>query len=423
MAGTFSLLQRRLRSEKASKDLVTPICFSFDAQNRLQSCKNPVLIIIEGKTGAGKSTRLNQLIHAKMRVEGPFRSSGGGKGVTSDFQAVGPITLEDFCNKWRIPKTAGDTFNLFFVDSEGTGNANGVDENLGKALAAVSAITTVRIAMSQNRLCDDIMDGVASTLKLQCLKTNRTSQAEMSSAVVFMYRDVGFEGEPARSLDEMERRRRAQDQAGFATICEKFPQLGFKSDNLLVLLQPQLTDMGMPIDFAVESYLESLRDLARFIDSVCRTKRSPGFAWVNSILTNIAAIIHRLPAGSTVNISDTVRLIYIFQAKAVAKSIIASHSQRAKMEVEKIPLRNFPFDCRIDPKYIDEALSRFEEQCNAFYHGLLSEILDKASLLRQDICERVRAEWGKQMAASRAVFLEQMNRQVTDNCERVAQEE
>jgi hypothetical protein len=62
-------------------------------------------------------------------------------------------------------------------------------------------------------------------------------------------------------------------------------QLGFKPDNLLMLQQPQLTGLRMPIEFAVESYFESLRDLARFIDSVCRRKKTRGFAWMNSILT------------------------------------------------------------------------------------------------------------------------------------------
>jgi hypothetical protein len=43
--------------------------------------------------------------------------------------------------------SARDTFNLFFVDLEGIRNANEVNEQPGKALITVPAITTVRIAM------------------------------------------------------------------------------------------------------------------------------------------------------------------------------------------------------------------------------------------------------------------------------------
>jgi hypothetical protein len=82
-----------------------------------------------------------------MLNEWPFLSSVGQEGVPSDFRVFGAITLRDFCQKWSIPMTASDIFNLFFVDSEGTRNANEVNEQPGKALITVLAISTVRIAM------------------------------------------------------------------------------------------------------------------------------------------------------------------------------------------------------------------------------------------------------------------------------------
>jgi hypothetical protein len=151
--------------------------------------------------------------------------------------------------------SSGSAKRDLLVDSEGTGNANGVDNQLGKALAVVSSITTVRIAVSQRRLCDDLVDGVASTLKLQCLKTNRASAAELSSTVVFMYSEVGLPGAAAQSLVEAEQRRRDQDQGSLAAIRSKFPDHNFNPDNLLVLLQPQLSEFGMPIEYAADSYM------------------------------------------------------------------------------------------------------------------------------------------------------------------------
>jgi hypothetical protein len=332
------------------------------------------------------------------------------------------VTLADFCRTWQIPSTTLEEFNLFFVDSEGVGNTYGTDDNLAKALAAVSAVTTVRIALGADRLTDDTIDGVVSTLKLQCLQKKRSAEIEMSSAVVLMYREVGFEGEAATSLAQMEQRRRAQDQEGFRLVLNKFPKLGFTRHNLLVLEQPQLADMGSAINFAPESYMESLRDLVRFIDGVCRRKRSPGFAWMNSILINIADIIHRLPGGSAVNISETVRLISISQAEEVSKSIIAAHAFRAKSEVLKVPLQAFPFDGGIDQRFIDEAIAAFEVQCNAFWHDLLDEIQDKATVLEQEIRERVMAEWKRQQESRRTALLDEMIRKLTETQQSLSRE-
>jgi hypothetical protein len=164
------------------------------------SLKKQNSILIEGKSRKGKGTRLNQLINAQLLNEWFFLSSIGQERVPSDFQVFGAIILRDFCQQWSIPMTARDTFTLFFRDSEGTRNPNGINEQLGKASPAVSAVIIVRIAMGQNKLCDAFIDGVAM------------SEEEMSGAMVFMYRDVGFKGSPAISFAEMERRRGEDDQ-------------------------------------------------------------------------------------------------------------------------------------------------------------------------------------------------------------------
>jgi hypothetical protein len=71
--------------------------------------------------------------------------------------------LNEFCTKWKIGNTVSGEFSLFFVDSEGIANANGVDKNLGQALAVVSSIATIRIAMGVGRLDDDAMQRVEAT--------------------------------------------------------------------------------------------------------------------------------------------------------------------------------------------------------------------------------------------------------------------
>jgi hypothetical protein len=78
--------------------------------------------------------------------------------------------------------------------------------------------------------------------------------------------------------------------------------------------------------------------------------------------------------------------------------MIDGHSLRAQVEVTKIPRSTFPFDGGINPKYVQNALDSFIAQCNAPYPGFLEEIPDKATVLENDIHEKVVAEWRLQLA-------------------------
>jgi hypothetical protein len=423
MPTIFSLLERSSKKRQASADLVLPIRFSANARHMFSSCKNPILVMIEGQTGSGKSQRFNQLTSADFMSETPFDSSAGGAGVTTDFLTFGPILLSHFCSQWRIPHTAGDEFNLFFCDSEGKGNVNGVDENLGKALAVVSSVTTIRISVSQNRLCDDVMAGLDGALKFQCLRTKTASVTELSSAIVFMYRDVGFAGPPATSLLEMEQRRHDQDAASFATVFEKLPKCGLTKDNLLVLLQPQYAGRR-PIPFGEDSYMESLRDLARFIDCVCRTKRSPGFPWMDSVLTTIARLIHDSPTvpNGPVNINDRIVLICTGFAEHTCQSILAGKDFAAKTEMERTSIRTFPYEGPSAQRLADETVGVFERECASFYPGLKAEIPDKVALLERQIREMINEAVKIQWNARHAMFLKQMNDKIATVGEQLARE-
>jgi hypothetical protein len=411
-ASTFGLLQRNGRLGKASGDLVTPIQFSSAACSSLGGCKNPVLIMMQGPTGAGKSTRLNQLISGRLgsKCRGPFRAAAGGKGVTTDFNAWGPVPLSSLCKTWKLPKQARDDYSLFFVDSEGTSNANGVDENLGKALTAVSAVITIRIVLNQNRLRDDNMSEIESILKLQCIM-DRDSNAELSSAFVLMFRDVGFDDPEPNSLQEMEVRRHEQDGESFNTISKTFPQLGFTSSNLLVLLQPQLGGFDVA-PCASESYLESMRDLVRFIDNVCASRASTTFAWMNDVMNSVATAIHSIPGNATINITETVQQLYIFRAEEIARTIIKGAKVRVEPEVDEFTMQTFPYEDPQDPKCISDAIDYFAQQCSAVYPNLLNEIPSKSTCLQHEIRDKMHAEWISQWTDRRQQFLKDMSVQI-----------
>lgn len=82
-----------------------------------------------GPTRSGKSTRINQLVSydtSSWNVPGPMIVAGGTESATKDFQTFGPIPLSTLNNNFHIHNlcdTQSDA-NIFFVDSEGTGNIN-----------------------------------------------------------------------------------------------------------------------------------------------------------------------------------------------------------------------------------------------------------------------------------------------------------
>jgi hypothetical protein len=273
--------------------------------------------------------------------------------------------------------------------------------------------------MGEGRLRFD--SELESALKLQCLKTTRASKSEVLSAFVLMYRDVGFAGSPPTSLEEMEKRRRDQDRDGLETMLAHLQNRGLNSDNFLVLQQPHLGCMH-PNKFARDSLLESMRDLSRFIDSVCRTKRSPQFEWMHSVVNGVAAIIDHLQSASTIDITDTLRAICAFQAEEVMRSILSRAPREAIAGVGKILLRNFPFDNSINPRFAEDALVRFETQCKGFYEGLLHEIPEKVVSLRHNICEHLQAEWHKAWEGRRLALLDQLSKEIGIQADKFSRE-
>jgi hypothetical protein len=173
---------------------------------------------------------------------------------------------------------------------------------------------------------------------------------------------------------------------------------------------------------AIDSFMESLRDFSRFVDRVCRTKRSPGFAWMNSIVTSVALTIDRLPTASAIDITNTIRFICTFQAEDISRSILAGAPLEAKTAVERISLQNFPFESPANQGFADNAVHRFETRCRTFSEGLLDEIPDKIASLRQTIRDQMQTEWQKQWTSRRLALLNQLSNEVTEIGQRLANE-
>jgi hypothetical protein len=413
----FSLLARTTHQGSVGEKLILPLRFSNETQNRLSSCQNLIIISITGKSGLGKTTLLNCLIRGRRgQRQGPFKCGGGGRGKTHDFDTFGPISLADFCRNLGITEIPTIEYNLIFVDSEGTAAAHGMDRNLAKALAAISSIATIGIVMGQNRLHDDTLNEVERIFELQCFRGSG-----VASAIALVCRSVGFDDPAPMSLQEMESRRHLQDQEGFELVCGRFPRCGFTSENLCILQQPQTEDGDGPVQFGPESYMESIRDLGRFIIQVCSTRSPMGFPLIHSVFLTVANLVNSMTIISPVNMDQVIENLWISTANEIAGTIRREYIERIQQQIERMTLVNFPFDGSINPP-IDEAIRQFTERCNRFSQGFLENIQTQSEALRVEIRGSLTAEWNRQFEIRRAFLIVQLTQQLIGIGERLAYE-
>jgi hypothetical protein len=305
-------------------------------------------------------------------------------------------------------------YELFFVDTEGTNAASGMSQDLDKALLVLSSVATLSIVMGQNRLHEGVIADVHHVFQLQCMRGS-----EVSSAIVLVCRDVGFDDPAPASLAEMEQRRRQEDAAGFALIRERFSQHEFTPNTLCVLLQPQTHDSGEEIEFGPEGYMNSIKDLGYFIANACCTRQPMGFRLMHSLLLSVALQVQRMTEICPLNMRDIIENLWISTATEFAQSITREFSARIPQEIGQIPLQAFPFDRSANPR-IEEALQRFAEQCNSFSRDLLESIGARRDALQNDIRGSLTTEWERQIAIRRQFWIDSLTRNVAATGERLA---
>jgi hypothetical protein len=233
-----------------------------------------------------------------------------------------------------------------------------------------------------------------------------------------MSADVGFEDPQPETFDETENRRHAQDSDVFRMMVRMFPTHGFTAENLCVLIQPQLQPDTE--DFEIKSYMESLRDLVRFIDGSCRTRKPPGFAWMNSILTSVAGVIDRIPEGGMVDITKLLQAIYNSWADDTFKAIIGPAPLQAQDTIARLSLQAFPFGNALNPRFVADAIATFDANCIAWCETIFEDIPDKAECLRQDLRNKMQAVWSKAWSSRREILISEMVANLTSMEQRLA---
>jgi hypothetical protein len=171
-----------------------------DCRRRMSGCQKFCPVMATGKTGAGKSTSLSQLVHPVYDhyddPDGVFAAGHGMEPVTDvDFMAFGPIPLNEWLSIHRpfeceddevmqllAPQEGDEDISIFLIDTRGTGAARDicrqwdgsiidVDQatlvrQLEMATTAVTAGISVRFCVSQLRDQRDQLEMIAVGVRM-----------------------------------------------------------------------------------------------------------------------------------------------------------------------------------------------------------------------------------------------------------------
>jgi hypothetical protein len=232
-------------------------------KEKLRRSNNPVLIAFQGKSRAGKSTRLNQLITRKIRSTKPFVSKGGALSVTKNFQYYGPISLEEFgkIHNINLINNVNSNSDIFVIDAEGMDHIDGSSNFLRAAMFAISQMAYVNVIMlaaliNQNDIRElKSFFGVSKRLK-------NASNSSINPGTVIFERTIGIDFEYEDGTEEFESARKIQDETQKGKILELLNQekINCDKDNLVVLCQP---DFDYPL-----SYWLCMDDFIHFVGKI-----------------------------------------------------------------------------------------------------------------------------------------------------------
>jgi hypothetical protein len=228
----------------------------FSRSNRLS------FILINGKNEEGKSLLLNQLINGPIDLfpEEPFRTDGGGEGVTKGLQAYGPVKMSEFCTKWNLHFRSPTDIDLFFIDTKWMDDPNG-DQLLNQKLVSFLPIVDVQIHIQNSRPRASEYEHIKISMRIS------TYYDQNPSSVAVVFGKVGIQNQ-----------RLVQDPAVFGAAIKKQNQEVkeqmrvanlFNNHKSLVLCNPCCDFLTSHSQFQ-RCFWKSMTKLAKFISKNVR---------------------------------------------------------------------------------------------------------------------------------------------------------
>jgi ubiquitin len=253
------------------------VSLTNDFKTALTASQSPLVILFCGRSRAGKSTRLNQLLTNNLTSSVPFKSAAGSLAVTVGFEFSSPVPLRTLCCTHSLACTLppGRNPDLFFVDCEGMDHLDGTSKGYGQILLALSQISTVSVLVNEGLLNIQDIQQICSLLSMT--KFLSLTSEKMETGFATFEREIGVQVDSDDISDvtdtsvEYERARKAQDESRRKQVHRWLNQCGVPCslDNFCSLLQPDFDEAN--------GYWASIKDFVNFIQRIAsRTLLVPG---------------------------------------------------------------------------------------------------------------------------------------------------
>jgi hypothetical protein len=220
-----------------------------------------------GKSRAGKSTRLNQLIGRKLRSLRPFNGDSEANPVAMKFQYVGPLKFQDLSRVHGIDLQVDSNPDIFLIDCAGLNSSGNTPQVVKQATFALSHMVSMTVLVMKKKVNQETIQNARALFVL-----NHTLSRQLpgfSIGTTIMMRDAGIHCPKGQklTLDERNGMRKEADLEQRMKLLEILndDQIPFSETDVLVLAQPQLEEPNL--------YWKSIEDFLHFM-TVVAAKRS-----------------------------------------------------------------------------------------------------------------------------------------------------
>jgi hypothetical protein len=223
----------------------------------LSNSPNALIVVVHGCPRVGKSLRLNQFVTGDIGASAPFAVDQGATAVTAGAQ-FHRCPLSRLCRLHRLPFTGTVDPDVFFIDTEGDHDLEGITAGMRAAFPLLWDIATANLIVNHGRLNHRNSGSVKDLLVAASGLPEAIPGFHRSSIII-----EGKVGIPERADltdEECEIRRREQNANRRRIIADLFNrEIGpgtlptVEDDRFQVFAEPRLDNR--------ELYMNSIRDV------------------------------------------------------------------------------------------------------------------------------------------------------------------
>ena len=338
----------------------------------LKAANNPKIILVVGKTREGKSTLLNHILSNKsnnppLRPSAPFLANAGENAVTREFQYYGPIKCSELTrlNLFQNLNFPKDN-DLFFIDSEGTGNINQVSEYLHMLNFCLEGICDSLIYVARTFEAENLS---LLARHLQICKLFNNNKGSLNISLIISVRDVGIAENPENQNNNGQKEQDRINQNNQKTK-DLLSRLGNQYN--LTFREGEFKYFAHPFLDQTEFFWNSIKDLVKFL--LEKSSKEENISLENKIskFNSTMDLIIQYPALLEPNkpLEQIFNSIFEQKLKDIKNRIINSNiGQNIINQYTNLEMVNLNKDAEIQ-NFLQECFNLYDRFCEEDFPGL-----------------------------------------------------